>query len=179
MKYFAVKQSTFLLSLQAILSQLKNPPDVKVSNVISYVDFKDALKCWKEKTSTSPSGHHLGHYISLMTKIMLVIVQYCQNDTNSGKKRQKLCWKKTQEIRKLTNYKLHIICLYKADYNLFLKIMWAHQMVKVAEKHNVFDHSQSGGRPRRTSNNVTLRKMLVYTHSRITQTNFSSVDLGA
>jgi hypothetical protein len=25
-------------------------------------DFTGAIKAWKERTSTSPSGHHLGHY---------------------------------------------------------------------------------------------------------------------
>jgi hypothetical protein len=43
-------------SLQAIFQQLSNPPDVQISESISYDDYKDALKCWKEKTSTSPSG---------------------------------------------------------------------------------------------------------------------------
>jgi hypothetical protein len=61
--------TAFSPSLQAIFQQLENPPDVKIDYVISYDDFKDALNCWKEKTSTSPSGRHLGHYISLMTKI--------------------------------------------------------------------------------------------------------------
>jgi hypothetical protein len=32
-------------------------------------DFKDALHRWKETTSTSPSGRHLGHYISLLKNI--------------------------------------------------------------------------------------------------------------
>ena len=31
--------------------------------------------------------------------------------------------------------RLRIICLYEADYNLYLKIMWAHRMVKTAENH--------------------------------------------
>jgi hypothetical protein len=75
--------------------------------------------------------------------------------------------------------RLRIICLYEADYNLFLKIMWAHRMVSTAEKHNLFDDAQSGGRPRRTSNDVALRKMLIYTHSRITRTNFAAMDLDA
>jgi hypothetical protein len=37
--------------------------------VITLEDYKDALKRWKELTSTSPLGGHLGHYINLMTKI--------------------------------------------------------------------------------------------------------------
>jgi hypothetical protein len=37
--------------------------------IFSFDDFKDAMRRWKESTSTSPSGRHLGHYISLLTKI--------------------------------------------------------------------------------------------------------------
>jgi hypothetical protein len=80
-------------TLKAIFRQLEHPSKVAINNKITYDDFKDALKIWKEKTSTSPSGRHLGHYILLMTKIgdktdplgeqmlelhhkMLVIAQY-------------------------------------------------------------------------------------------------------
>jgi hypothetical protein len=186
--------SAFSPSLQAILQQLENPPDVEVNDIIMLEDFKDALKCWKEKTSTSPSGRNLGHYISLMTKIgdetdplgeqilelhhkMLVIAQYCQKHYERWKKETEVMLEKDAGDPKID--RLHIICLYEADYNLFLKIMWAHRMINFAEKNNLFDDSQSGGRPRRTSNDVALRKMLVYTHSRITQTNFASMDLDA
>jgi Reverse transcriptase (RNA-dependent DNA polymerase) len=75
--------------------------------------------------------------------------------------------------------RLCIICLYEADYNLFLKIMWAHRLVTVAEEQNLFDDSQGGGRPNRTSNDVAVRKMLTYTYSRVTRTNFACMDLDA
>jgi hypothetical protein len=32
--------------------------------------------------------------------------------------------------------RLRIICLYKADCNIFLKIMWAHQLVKTCEEND-------------------------------------------
>jgi hypothetical protein len=186
--------SSFSPSLRAIFQQLENPPDVEVSDVITYDDFKDALKCWKEKTSTSPSGRHLGHYISLMTKIgddtdaigetilqlhhkMLKIAQYRRRPYARWKKETEVMLEKDPGDPKID--RLRIICLYEADYNLYLKIMWAHRMVKTAEDNNLFDNSQSGGRPRRTSNDVALRKMLTYTFSRITRTSFASMDLDA
>jgi hypothetical protein len=186
--------SSFSPSLKAIFQQLENPPDVEVSDKISYDDFKDALKCWKEKTSTSPSGRHLGHYISLMVKIgnetdilgeqilelhhkMLQIAQYRRRPYNRWKKETEVMLEKDPGDPKID--RLRIICLYEADYNLYLKIMWAHRMVKTAENNNLFDDSQSGGRPRRTSNDVALRKMLTYTYSRITRTSFASMDLDA
>jgi hypothetical protein len=54
--------------------------------------------------------------------------------------------------------RLRIICLYEADYNLYLKIMWAHRLVNIVEKEKLFDKSQSGDRPCRTSNDVTCAK---------------------
>jgi hypothetical protein len=42
---------------------------------------------------------------------------------------------------------LQIICLYKADYNIFLMIMWDHHLVKICEEHDLFDNMQAGGRP--------------------------------
>jgi hypothetical protein len=41
--------------------------------------------------------------------------------------------------------RLRIICLYEATYNLFLKIMWAHWLVKICEEHEFFDNTQAGG----------------------------------
>jgi hypothetical protein len=38
---------------------------MEVNDLITYGDYEDALSKWKETTSTSPSGRHLGHYISL------------------------------------------------------------------------------------------------------------------
>jgi hypothetical protein len=38
----------------------------KISFRISLDDFTSAIKAWKERTSTSPSGRHLGHYKRLV-----------------------------------------------------------------------------------------------------------------
>ena len=43
--------------------------------------------------------------------------------------------------------RLQIICLYEADYNLFLKIMWAHRLIRSAEDNGLLGETQGGGRP--------------------------------
>jgi hypothetical protein len=53
------------------------------------------------------------------------------------------------------------------------------QTDRQTNRNNLFDDSQSGGRPCRTSNDVALRKMLTYTYSQITRTSFASMDLDA
>jgi hypothetical protein len=72
---------------------------------------------------------------------------------------------------------LQIICLYKADYNIFLKIMWAHCLVKICKEHELFDDTQAGGRPNCTSRDVVVQKMLTYTYSRVIRTPFACMDL--
>jgi hypothetical protein len=54
------------LETENILDLLKRPrpgaANAKISSRISLLDFTSAIKAWKERTSTSPSGRHLGHY---------------------------------------------------------------------------------------------------------------------
>jgi hypothetical protein len=38
--------------------------------------------------------------------------------------------------------------------------MWAHRLVKICEEHQLFDDTQAGGRPNRTSRDIAVRKML-------------------
>lgn len=48
---------------QVFLEECRRPPHVSlVDSAISVKDFIAAVKAWKEATSTSPSGRHLGHY---------------------------------------------------------------------------------------------------------------------
>jgi hypothetical protein len=57
--------SNLPITLQAIF-QLHQPHSVDISTVIDFDDFKETLHRWKESMSTSPSGRHLGYYISLL-----------------------------------------------------------------------------------------------------------------
>jgi hypothetical protein len=74
---------------------------------------------------------------------------------------------------------LWIICLYNADYNIFLKIMWAHCLVKICEEHNLFDNTQAGGRSNQTYRDIAVQKMLTYVYSQVTRTPFTCMDLHA
>ncbi|KAI2492599.1 hypothetical protein MHU86_21949 [Fragilaria crotonensis] len=49
--------------LQVFLEECRRPASVKpISTTISVEQFIRTVKEWKESTSTSPSGRHLGHY---------------------------------------------------------------------------------------------------------------------
>jgi hypothetical protein len=133
---------------------------VEVNDLITFDEHKDALSKWKETTSTSPSSRHLGHYISLLKLIgdetdeisdrilhlhhtMLQLAQQQCQPFEQWKTETEVMLEKDKGDPKIDQ--LHIICLYEADYNLFLKIMWAHQLVKICEEYQLFDETQAGG----------------------------------
>jgi hypothetical protein len=136
-----VDSQTYPRAIQAIFKELGKANTATVNEEITLEDFKDAMRRWKESTSTSPSGRHLGHYISLLTKIgddtdelgekilclhhkMLLIAQYRGQPFERWKSEVEIMLEKEPGDPKID--RLRIICLYEADYNLFLKIMWAH-----------------------------------------------------
>ena len=49
-------QKMFLEHLQRVT------PTDKFNERVTIKDFKKAMRMWKERTSTSPSSRHLGHY---------------------------------------------------------------------------------------------------------------------
>jgi hypothetical protein len=147
-------------TLQAIFRQLHQPHLVEVNNLISLDDYKDTLHRWKESTSMSPSGRHLGHYITLLKRIgdeldevgetilqlhhtMLRIAQYRCKPYKRWKTETEVMLEKDKGDPKID--RLRIICLYEADYNIFLKIMWAHRLVKTCEENDLFDSTKVGG----------------------------------
>jgi hypothetical protein len=146
--------------LQAIFLQLHQPHLVEVNIIISFDNYKDALQKWKESTSTSPSSCHLGHYITLLKRIgdktdevgetilqlhhtMLQIAQYCCKPYKWWKTEMEVMLKKDKGDPRINQ--LCIICLYEADYNIFLIIMWAHQLVRACKDNKLFDNTQTGG----------------------------------
>jgi hypothetical protein len=61
------------LETNMLLDLLKRPlpgaAESMISSRISLQDFISAIKVWNERTSTSPSGHHLGHYKLLVKRL--------------------------------------------------------------------------------------------------------------
>jgi hypothetical protein len=52
---------------RALLNKLSTKPCTTfLDDEITYDEFKTAFQKWSEGTSTSPSGHHLGHYKVLL-----------------------------------------------------------------------------------------------------------------
>lgn len=180
--------------IQAIFKRLKSQHLDPVSTSINNEDLEIAFNRWREQTATSPSGRHLGHYKSLLVKLedgtdemartifnlhrmMINIAQMRRKPFQRWKKEVEIMLEKDVGDPKIN--RLRIICLYEADYNIFLKIMWAHRLMNHIEYNQLLGEAQGGGRPGRTSHDVALRKMLTYTYARATRTNFGFMDLDA
>jgi hypothetical protein len=52
--------------MQILQAKLTNPPP-SIPNTVPFEDFVNAFLHWNERTSTSPSGRHLGLYKSVVT----------------------------------------------------------------------------------------------------------------
>jgi hypothetical protein len=117
---------------------------------IHYNDFIGKLKTWRESTSTSPSGLHLGHYKALLARhefsdlperdprraefeqqrndILMVHYQMINYGLERGYSYQR--WKNVVNailLKEPGNIKIHrtrVIHLYEADYNLAMGLKW-------------------------------------------------------
>jgi len=146
----------------------------KSISTISDKEFCSKLKLWKESTTTSPSGLHLGHWKSLVARhqfsdtdtseceeldsmqqairaVCLSLVNYALRWGYSYER-----WKTIVNImifKEPGNIKIHrlrVIHIYEADYNLILGVKWR-TMIHQAEDANALHPGQYGGRPYRNA----------------------------
>jgi hypothetical protein len=141
---------------------------------INYEDFIGKLKTWRESTSTSPSGLHLGHYKALLARhefsdlpdrdprraeldhqrndILMLHFQMINYGLERGYSYQR--WQNVVNamlFKEPGNIKIHrtrVIHLYEADYNLAMGLKWKTAM-ELSEKANTLNAGQYGSRPSR------------------------------
>lgn len=174
------KMNALSPSIRLILAKLAEGGHLpSISSEISFDEYKQALKKWAEKTSTSPSRRHLGHYkVLIHTPVIFAdtnatdqsindqILQIYHNITmtalRSGATLQRWCKVKTAMIEKVPGVSwidnLRVIHLYEADYNLILKILWARKQVWNAHNHALLNDGQSGSRPGRKAIDLVIQK---------------------
>jgi Reverse transcriptase (RNA-dependent DNA polymerase) len=183
--------------VKMILRKLSNGENLpKIESEITFEEFIAGFKSWKEKTTTSPSGRHLGHYKLLISlpiyetinrintnlgiKILNVYYQIAMTTAAAGITLTRWSNISTIMIEKIKNNpridKLRVIHLFEADYNMFLKILWARKLVWNAHDNNRLNEGQAGSRPGRKSIDVILQKELKYLYSRLTKTALGTID---
>ncbi|MFM8621857.1 MAG: hypothetical protein ACKOB3_00515, partial [Holophagaceae bacterium] len=145
-------------------------------------EFKGKMKRWKESTTTSPSGRHLGRYKAMYGKSI-----YGDNDDETRdfyEKQQALIgfvlgtmnvcirsgyvlkrWRKVTNLmifKDTGNYHVHrlrIIHIYEADLNLLMAVKWR-QLLQAADRLGLVNVNQYGGRPGREATTLALMEEL-------------------
>ena len=120
----------FLASF-AIPDSVKNSKHPVIDTNLSKEDVSHGFKVWKESTSTSPSGRHLGHYKSLIQDPLLLQALTGILNLTISRGISVDRWSHATNVLLEKDpgrpciHRLRIIHLFEADFNLFLKIVWA------------------------------------------------------
>lgn len=164
---------------------------------LSLSSFKDKLKVWRESTSTSPSGCHLGHYKALVTRSTLFaadvreeleaiqddIIQLYVNIINYATKHRYLLsrWQRIESTiipKDKGSVKIHcmrVIHIFEADYNLLLGVKW-HEVILKLEDTGYLHPDQHGSRPGHEARVLPLQEELCYDIARCSKTTLLNFD---
>lgn len=171
----------------------------EISTVITYLDLIAGYKRWREKTSTSPSGLHLGHDKAVLKYIQTQIDKCSKNNETPLFERVFRIKSKLIEWALITTHsynrwtivinamieklpgnplinKLRVIHLLESDFNMMIGILWGRRVISKGEKINAFDEGQGGSRPDRRTQELLIQKHLSYGIHRLSQTNGASFD---
>jgi len=183
-----------LPEMEQLIAQLAMPKMIKnleedIPSKVREGDYIDGFKKWTESTSTSPSGHHLGHYKAIVNdplkatrdlNFVDLYVKAINLPLKYGFVPSRWCNSVTVMIEKDPGSprieRLRIIHLFEADYNFCLKLLWGCRMVYQGVKHGCFGHQQYGSRPRHQAIDTVHRKALTFDLSRILRTNLGLLD---
>jgi hypothetical protein len=191
--------------LSAILQSCKAASELDVlPAIITEHEFRGKITTWKETTSTSPSGRHLGIYKSLfapgphsqnndddeetekyhrlrhaqqdIAHVILEIIKYCLETGHILER-----WKtivNTMIFKDTGNYKIHrlrVIHIYEADFNLLLAIKWR-QLLQYADQKNLINPGLFRGCPGCEAQSLPFLEELKYDISYITRRTLLNFD---
>ena len=177
---------------------------IKVTDVdesfkfVTVKEFRGKMKAWRESTTTSPSGRHLGHYKSLIATIDRSLdedereqLQQIQQDIMSCyisvinyaiKHRYSL--KRWQTIMNNMIYKepgnvkihrLRVIHIYEADLALMWGVKWRESMRNSVNERTIH-RGQYGGLPGRDCTTITFLEEARLDYSILTRYPYCNFD---
>jgi hypothetical protein len=169
----------FLASFM-IPDAIKLRPDIKTT--MSDEDIRRGISKWKESTSTSPSGRHLGHYKALIqdTTLLTCMTQFMHVAIKSGISISR--WSNAINVMLEKDagsphiHRLRIIHLFEADFNLYMKLQWGKRLVRRAVKHKLLNPGQFGSVPGHTAIEPIMLTQLTNDNCRILRKNLARFD---
>jgi hypothetical protein len=168
-----------------------------IDATITASELKAAYKNWRESTSTSPSGLHLGHEKAILAKVKKLKTTKTSasslDDRIFGLKaafinlsvQNRIVYPRWQVvhntmIEKIPGRphlnKLRVIHIIESDSNMTMGIFWGRRLMQQAEKLSQFGVEQSGARKNMKCDDVLLFKHLTYSILRISKTNGTTFD---
>jgi hypothetical protein len=154
----------------------------RIPYTITREDVKQGFQKWKERTSTSPSGRHLGHYKSWIQDDTLLdlLTLLIQIPIKFGFAPKRWCQSLNVMLEKDPGnpmiHRLRIIHLYEADFNWVLKQFWAKRMLKYGEEHEALGEEQHGSRRSRMAIDAVMLKLLTYDNSKTYRSDLMTMD---
>jgi hypothetical protein len=182
-------------ALHSILRHMKRIDNISdITGRVNKDEIRNGYKHWRESTTTSPSGCHLGHdkaainatpptdedgehfsdtYFDAKTRLLNIALKHCHIYPR---------WKKIINalIEKIPGLplvgKLRVIHIIESDINLLMGIAWGRKLMWQGEDLQVFGEEQSGGRKGKRCQDVLLFKHMVYSILRLSRSNGSTFD---
>jgi len=175
------------------------PSSANFTHPLEYDALMDGFRKWPERTTTSPSGRHLGIYKSLLKDkpptdppadlpprtygqdvmhYVYRLLQLALRHTHVFE-RWRTVWNMYLE-KKPGNPQIDLLRtlhLFEADYNLLLKWHSSKGFMAKAEHHNTLDDSQGGGRPGRCAIDLACKKMVLFDYVHMTRTTAVDVSI--
>lgn len=188
-------QSKILDTTKGLKEWFNRTTSEEISISITPRDFQQGIKKWRERTSTSPSGRHLGHYhaeslpnmgeeqgdwtgvfmwihssvVNLAIKNGVVLERWDQVNT--------ILQPKDKGIPKIS--RLRPLNLYEVDVNLALRVVLACRLLNTTEREGKLDDKTWGSRKQRAAGDLRLKKLLTYELSALRRTTLRQIDLDA
>ena len=180
------RQMIVELAMPDQIKSLRSP----IPTEITAADFISGFKKWKERTATSPSGRHLGHYKAIIRDAedsevarsvdpLTDLVTMTNIPLKYGFAPSRWCKSVSVMLAKDPGSskieRLRVIHLFEADYNLTLKLLWGKRLVHRGEDNKCFGHQQFA-RPGHQCIDAVHKKILTYDMARIQATNLAVLD---
>jgi hypothetical protein len=189
-----IPDTNSLEAAQEVIKELASHRYPTMNTHISPLDLEAGYKVWRERTATSPSGLHLGHYRTITKhknnnheegpSIKDIILDIESIKANIALQHGYILKQWEQVINlmleKVPGFpkmdRLRVIHIFEADLNLILGIIWNRRLVRHADKHKANGEAQWGGRPGRGCEEVLFLKKLTYMLFEVTRTPGASFD---
>ena len=196
-----IEYRTIDAATQLLVKHMQRRTTEMLEGHLTVEDVVGKLKNWKESTTTSPSGIHLGHYHciwkdtkipaddptheemkqnqDLLLRLTTSLLNYAIKFGYAFKR-----WRTVVNVMLQKDpgnprlHRLRVIHLYEADYNLLLATKWRQAMYN-AEKNKLLNDGLYGSRPGRSAHDPALIEVLQHEIYRMSMKSGINFDLDA